>query len=136
LENQELVRRIEPKVREALLHIEHGHDGHEMQIRFDSAVERTQFIKLVCGFGSRIAVLKVEIAEARVNRLGADPAVRIPACIHGYRLTCPFDIRQLPGLIEQRLLWAVEAEENLESSICVRGNPVRLLAGWGVRPEV
>src|SRR6185295_4058962 len=46
------------------------------------------------------------------------------------------DVRQPPRLLEQRLLRAVEAEENLEPSVGARGNPVRFLAVRGFRAEV
>src|SRR5262249_24766389 len=46
------------------------------------------------------------------------------------------DVRQLPGLVEERLLRTVEAEEDLEPSPGSGGDPVRLLAFGGLRPEV
>ena len=47
-----------------------------------------------------------------------------------------FDIRQLPRLVEQGLLWAVEAEEDFELAVRVGGNPVGILARRGFRAEV
>src|SRR6266545_3327309 len=46
------------------------------------------------------------------------------------------DVRQLPRLVEQRLLRTIEAEEDFEFPTRARGNPVRLLAGRHFGPEV
>src|SRR5262249_19132839 len=47
------------------------------QIDLDRAVERALFKQGLSRVASRIAILELEIAEARMNRFGADPTVAI-----------------------------------------------------------
>src|SRR5215469_6244982 len=41
---------------------------------------------------------------------------------------CQFDVRQPPGLVEQRFLGSIETEKNLEFAFRFRGDPVGVLA--------
>src|SRR5580704_19253223 len=45
-------------------------------------------------------------------------------------------VRQLPGFVEEGFLRAVETEEDFESSIGIRRNPVRVFACWRFGSEV
>ena len=51
------------------------------------------------------------------------------SCFHFFysnpSLICFLDIRHLPGLVEQRFLWTIEAGQDLEAPIGVSRNPVR-----------
>jgi len=82
---QEFVWRIESKLLESLLHIEHGHRGHEVQVRFDRTHEGAQLIQFLSRLCGGIAAFEFKRTEAGLDHFGPDPTVRIvdvlPICV-------------------------------------------------------
>jgi hypothetical protein len=57
--------------------VEHGHGRDARQVGLDGTIDQPEFIEAIGGVGGRISVPELEGAEAGLDRLGADPAMRI-----------------------------------------------------------